>query len=113
MTTSAHVRQVLVEFPGILLAAFQPTLEAIQRMSKYGDVPFAAALVPETAHTDDKKIRWPRYTDPPRFSWDLSPITGDQNPLNLNRYQDLDLDSLKQYSTLDDAQCKALIAALS
>lgn len=113
MTTTAHVRQVLVEFPGVLLAAFQHTLEAIQRMSKHGQVPFAPILVPDTALAGDKVVQWPRYTTPPGFFWDLSCLTADHRPLHLTRNQAFNIEALKSQSTLDAAQCKALVAALS
>ncbi|MDI1487639.1 MAG: hypothetical protein OHK93_006909 [Ramalina farinacea] len=113
MTTTAHVRQVLVEFPGVLLAAFQHTLEAIQRMSKHGQVPFAPILVPDAALAGDKVVQWPRYTTPTGFFWDLSCLTADHRPLHLARNQAFNIEALKSQSTLDEAQCKALVAALS
>lgn len=41
-------RQSLVEFPGVLLPSFQPTLQALQKMSKTLDLPFADIIVPDS-----------------------------------------------------------------
>ena len=43
----AHkLRQSLVEFPGILLPSFQPTLQALQKMSRTLDLPSLSSSLP-------------------------------------------------------------------
>ena len=111
---NTKVKQVLVEFPGVLLPSFQPTLEALQRMSIHGDVPFSATLVPNSGvlpHAD--RLSCPRYALQPRFAFDLSPILSDGDPLYLKRSEDFNIAALRERSTLDEAQCRALIGALS
>ena len=106
--------QVLVEFPGVLLPSFQPTLEALQRMSSQGNVPFSDILVSNSAaHGADPPIHWPRYAMQPGFSFDLSSITTDGHPLRLSRSGTFDMAELLKHSTLDESQGRALIGSLS
>ncbi|CAL8575011.1 hypothetical protein XPA_000956 [Xanthoria parietina] len=56
----AHkLRQSLVEFPGILLPSFQPTLQALQKMSRTLDLPFAQFIAPEKQNAGDFDIPAP------------------------------------------------------
>ena len=109
---ASNVEQVIVEFPGVLLPSFQPTLEALQRMSCHVEVPFSEMLLP-SEQPDSVQVPWPAYATQPNFAFDLSPIVFGKEPLFLQQNKVFDLDSLKERSTLDDAQCKALVGALS
>ena len=51
----------LVEFPGVLLPAFLPTLRALQQMSNSLDVPFADMLAPEGSDGELVDVPPPRY----------------------------------------------------
>ncbi|KAG8528996.1 uncharacterized protein KY384_006685 [Bacidia gigantensis] len=105
--------QLLVEFPGILLPSFQPTLEALQRMSAAKDIAFPSKLCPEAAvRPEDKEAQWPRYTHQPRFAFDLKTILQDRESLLLQKGEPFDIEALKKRSTLDGAQCRALVGAL-
>lgn len=106
------VEQVIVEFPGVLLPSFQPTLEALQHMSRHVEVPFSDLLLP-SQDSGPVQTSWPAYATQPQFAFDLSPIVTEGEPLYLQQNELFDLNSLKERSTLDDAQCKALVGALS
>ena len=109
---SSHLQQVLVEFPGVLLPSFQPTLVALQRMSRHPDVPFAHLLLPGVEE-ESRETAWPAYATQPGFAFDLGSIARDGNHLYLSRNTAFDPSVLKARTTLDDAQCSALIGALS
>ena len=109
---TSNVEQVLVEFPGVLLPSFQPTLEALQRMSRHAKVPFSEMLLPNQI-PGSGQTSWPAYATQPCFAFDLSPILVQGEPLYLQQDEAFDFRSLKERSTLDDAQCKALVGALS
>ena len=106
-----NVRQVLVEFPGVLLPSFRPTLEALKGMSKRGEVPFAHLIAP-VQPVEDVEIIPPAYATQPGFAFNLRPIAnGVSMPLRIST--PFDTDSLKLHSTLDDAQCTAVVNALT
>lgn len=106
------VEQVIVEFPGVLLPSFQPTLEALQRMSKHVDIPFSDLLLPKQ-EPGPVQTSWPAYATQPHFAFNLSPVVTDGEPLYLQQNEAFDFTGLKERSTLDEAQCKALVGALS
>lgn len=108
----SNVEQVIVEFPGGLLPSFQPTLEALQRMSRHVDIPFSDLLLPKQ-EPGPVQTSWPAYATQPHFAFNLSPVVTDGEPLYLQHNKPFDFNSLKQRSTLDEAQCKALVGALS
>ena len=107
-----QTQKVLVEFPGILLPSFQPTLEALQRMSQTPSIPFSHLLLPN-CKSNNRQIAWPAYATQPGFAFDMRSITQDGSHLYLSRNNDFDHAALKARTTLDDAQCTSLIGALS
>lgn len=113
--TETNVRQVLVEFPGVLLPSFRPTLEALKEMSKRGDIPFRnliAPVVTDGEALDYTELGPPGYASQLGFTFDLHPITGN-HALTLDPLKTFESTSLMQHTTLDEAQCKALVNALS
>ena len=50
---ACKLQQSLIEFPGILLASFQPTLQALQRMSRTLDLPFSQFIAPDIQFAGD------------------------------------------------------------
>ena len=109
---SKQSHQVLVEFPGILLPSFEPTLKALQRMSQAHDIPFSDLLLPGS-ETADGHLLWPAYATQPSFSFDLGCITQDKGHLRLAQGHAFDYNALKAKTSLDNAQAHALIGALS
>ncbi|KAI9743632.1 MAG: hypothetical protein M1818_002948 [Claussenomyces sp. TS43310] len=112
---SAHIapsktRQSLVEFPGVLLPSFQPTLQALQKMSREMSLPFAEIVAPDP-QTSAAVIKPPAYAAKRGFSYDLRVLAG--VPMTLTPGQPFDFTKLEGGSTLDKAQQFAVIQALS
>ncbi|KAL8857169.1 MAG: hypothetical protein Q9178_006224 [Gyalolechia marmorata] len=80
-----------VEFPGLLLPSFQPTLEALQQMSQRLDLPFTEHLAPEVPE------QWAQVTAPPLLSA--------QRPFDWNAFDNI--------TSLDEAKQAAVIHALN
>lgn len=104
----------LVEFPGILLPSFQPTLLALQRMQKSEDIPMSEFLA--TDHFDSQivmtNIPPPVYAASPGFYFDLKCLMDDGSKLEVRHSQPVDIEKLQQHSALDDAQAVALTRTL-
>ena len=103
----------LLEFPGVLLPAFQHTLVALQRMSESLDLPFAKLLAPDQDFQEDQEIEPPAYTKKPGFSYNLSSLSPTNANLALDLVAPIDASALSEQTTLDDAQAEALVSALS
>ena len=100
----------MVEFPHALLPSFLPIL---QRMTKTGDLPFSELLAPSSQPTSPIYIPPPVYAQEPGFQFDLNRITKGNQNLTLSPNESFDIDTLRNSSTLDDAQATALVEALS
>ncbi|KAH8587828.1 P-loop containing nucleoside triphosphate hydrolase protein, partial [Bisporella sp. PMI_857] len=109
--THLNSRQSLVEFPGVLLPSFQPTLQALQKMSRTLDLPFAEIIAPELQSSDATVMQQPDYTTRRGFKFNLDVLAGE--PLAMTPGQAFDFEKLRQGSTLDNAQQSAVIQALS
>lgn len=109
---AGKLHQSLVEFPGILLPSFQPTLQAIQGMSRTLDLPFSQFIAPGIQHAGDLDVPAPAYSRTPGFSFNLETLTGGKQ-LRLTPGQPFDDTILRARSTLDDAQRSSTIKALS
>jgi len=114
-------QNILVEFPGVLLATFFPILENLQQMQRASRLPFENWILsnPAIGHV----VNVPQLRIPPSlyargrgFVFDLRPILKDStHSLALSPTSD-DHDmprKLEQHTTLDRGQCEALIAALT
>ena len=106
----SKTRQSLVEFPGVLLPSFQPTLQALQKMSGKLSLPFAE-IVASDSQTSAAVIKPPAYATKRGFSFNLDVLAG--VPLTLTPGQSFDFTKLDGGSTLDEAQQFAVIQALS
>ncbi|OBT49193.1 hypothetical protein VE00_00082 [Pseudogymnoascus sp. WSF 3629] len=106
----SKARQSLVEFPGVLLPSFQPTLQALQKMSRTLDLPFAEIIAPN-AQGSAVVINPPAYATKRGFSFSLDVLAG--VPLFLTPRQPFDYTKLQEGSTLDEAQQHAVVQALS
>lgn len=112
LSKRAQSRQCLVEFPGILLPAFRPTLEALQRMSRTLDLPFAEFIAPESHVLDNADVTPPAYTKNPGFTFNLENLT-QGSPLNFKPGKHFDFEKLSRASKLDKTQQNSVIHALS
>ncbi|TGJ82142.1 hypothetical protein E0Z10_g6593 [Xylaria hypoxylon] len=106
-------QRCLVEFPGVLLASFQHTLEALQRMSKAPDIPFIDLLAPATPTAGIVEVPPPQYATKAGFSFNLECLAKDGTKLSFSPTQHLDPKTLTQHSTLDETQSSALLDSLS
>ena len=105
------LRQSLVEFPGILLPSFRPTLQALQKMSRTLDLPFSQFIAPDIQYAGDVDIPAPAYSRRPGFAFNLETLAGGEQ-LRLTPGQPFNDNTLREKSTLDDAQQLSTINAL-
>ena len=105
----------LVEFPGVLLPAFQPTLSAMQSLSQGLDLPFPSLIVPAIRAEGSVKVPLPRYAQRQGFRLNLRAICqGSQDLLfDPTDLKSSDVEALKGASTLDDSQASALLHSLT
>lgn len=109
---SSRSQNTLVEFPGILLPSFKPTLEALQTMSQSLDLPFQHLIAPDKGIVENITLEPPAYSRRPGFTYDISPLTGDE-PLTFNPGQPFDHEKLEGTTLLDQAQQASALHALS
>ena len=108
---TSKLRQSLVEFPGILLPSFRPTLQALQKMSRTLDLPFSQFIAPDIQYAGHVDIHAPAYSRKRGFTFNLETLTGGE-PLRLEPGKPFDDTILREKSTLDDAQRLSTINAL-
>ena len=111
------VNLALVEFPGVLLPSFRPTLRALQSISSRGEVPFSDVIVPAHPQPANQEgnttpVQPPLYSLRQGFQFDLSDIA-DGKPMHLSPHDRFDFTSLLRSSKLDESQCRALLSALT
>ena len=93
-------------------AAILPTDSASNsKMSRTLDLPFSQFIAPDKQHAGDVKITAPAYSRKPRFAFNLETLTGGTQ-LRLIPGQPFDDTTLRERSTLDDAQRVSTINAL-
>jgi len=78
------------------------------------EMPFSDLLAPLDNYSDwvTAEVSPPAYSLQPGFRYNLSSITGGA-ALSLSVREHFDTQTLMQQSTLDDAQCNALVHALT
>lgn len=109
---SSRSQNTLVEFPGILLPSFKPTLEALQAMSRSLDLPFQDIIAPDKGSIGNITLEPPAYSRRPGFTYDISPLTGGE-ALTFNPGQPFDHEKLESTTLLDQAQQTSALHALS
>ena len=103
----------LVEFPGVLLPAFQPTLRALQKMKADGNLPFSEFLAPIGPQKSSSiPVPPPQYAQKPGFGFNLRCLMKNNADLTLRPGQPFDIRKFQDNSTLDDAQAIALVNTL-
>jgi hypothetical protein len=118
----------LVEFPGVLLAAYKAILESLRTRSQHPFMPFSNILCPlpderqnyDPRHNQTVKVPPPLYASSEGFQFDLQALKhggASPEPLFLSSEASPDdhglLIKLERETTLDFGQCKGLIAALT
>lgn len=110
---SSPNRYFLVEFPGVLLPAFQYTLSALQEMTGRPQIPFANIIAPTAVASADVQVPRPNYSLQPGFEFNLSCLSTDDTALSHAPHQPLDPAELSNHSSLDPTQSSALLDTLS
>ncbi|OTA83205.1 hypothetical protein M434DRAFT_378439 [Hypoxylon sp. CO27-5] len=105
-------KRSLVEFPGVLLPSFKPTLSALQRLSKTLDLPFTDLLAPISDGPTQVTIPMPLYATKPGFVFNLKCLTSDESDLLFSPQDAPDPFELCARSSLDEGQAIALLNSL-
>ncbi|KAK0931386.1 hypothetical protein LTR91_000335 [Friedmanniomyces endolithicus] len=118
LTTGPAEQLSLVEFPGVLLPTFMPTLQAMQNMSETLDLPFAEVLAPVStaANVDDEiDVGPPNYATKPGFRYDLSAVTKAGRQLFMTSARNVEEMTLEltTHSSLDFGQAQSVVSSLS
>ncbi|KAG9842726.1 hypothetical protein KCU98_g8248, partial [Aureobasidium melanogenum] len=105
----------LVEFPGVLLPAFLPTLTALKAISRSGNLPFSDFLAPSQGSGESTVVvPPPAYAQRAGFRFELDSIIQDEtSAFDPTKLKQADIDSLQKASSLDDTQASALLSSLS
>lgn len=118
----ASPKNWIVEFPGVLLGTFVPILENLQQMQKVSRLPFQEWIVPYPVEPEMARnisqinVPPPLYVRSAGFEFDLKPILTDMGSFFLESISATDPQTqqeLQKRTSLDDGQCKALVAALT
>ncbi|KAK0821171.1 hypothetical protein LTR75_000972 [Friedmanniomyces endolithicus] len=118
LTTGPAEQLSLVEFPGVLLPTFMPTLQAMQNMSETLDLPFAEVLAPVSTAAnidDDIDVGPPNYATKPGFRYDLSAVTNAGRQLFMTSARNIEEMTLEltTHSSLDFGQAQSVVSSLS
>ncbi|KAI0836843.1 P-loop containing nucleoside triphosphate hydrolase protein [Hypoxylon sp. FL0890] len=105
-------KESLVEFPGLILPAFKPTLSALQQLSRSLDLPFIDFLAPTSDGPTQVTIPPPLYAMKPGFMFNLKCLISDDSDLFFSPRDTPDPEELCTRSSLDKGQATALLHAL-
>jgi len=105
----------LVEFPGVLLPAFMPTLTALKAIFKSGELPFSHFLAPPQGSGEETAVvPPPTYTQRAGFRFNLrSVVQNGDFSFDPSSLKQSDIKDLQEASTLDETQASALLNSLS
>ncbi len=114
--SSQRSNGLLVEFPGVIPATFVPVLENLQKLLVSRRSALLKWLLEPGSDIPKPSMLPPVYARLPGFTFDLSPVITDptisvdfEPGANTARMEE----NLKHLTTLDQGQCKALLAGLS
>lgn len=103
----------LVEFPGVLLPGFEPTLRALQSISESQNLPFPDLLLPADSSRGGKRsIPPPAYALKRGFVFNLRCLMNNGKDFHVRAGQPVDVEYLHENSSLDGAQAEALVHSL-
>lgn len=103
----------LVEFPGILLASFKHTLDALKEMRQKPYMPFIDLLAPTDIKFTEASIQPPQYARAADFAFDLRCLTNDDTEFLVSPQHLPDPKTVKSRTSLDVTQASALLNTLS
>lgn len=101
----------LVEFPGVLVPAFEPTLIALQNMLKTKDMPFVDAITTGKGNSSTDGIS--RYARALDFQLDLGVLSSSKSSLPFSPHKPFIASELVADTTLDEGRAQALLYCLS
>ncbi|KAF4244417.1 hypothetical protein CNMCM6805_008669 [Aspergillus fumigatiaffinis] len=101
----------VIEFPGILLAGFEPTLRALKKIKENRELPFLEILVPN-GDVGPVDVPPPLYALRPGFRFNLRCLMNNKADLYIQADKPVDIEYLQRNSTLDRAQARALVNSL-
>lgn len=115
---SGYAQLSIVEFPGVLLPSFEPTLKAMQHISETLDMPFSHILAPASGPehpNEEMDVQPPTFATRPGFKYDLSKVTTANEAFHFTPGEDITdaAAKLAQSSTLDLGQAQAVIGSLA
>ena len=103
----------LVEFPGVILPAFEPALQALQSMKVARNLPFSELFVPWVYDDFNISDMAPAlYASQPGFAFNLRCLMKNDTNFYVRVDQPSDVKYVQDHSTLDGAQARALISCL-
>ncbi|KAF4199893.1 hypothetical protein CNMCM8927_004443 [Aspergillus lentulus] len=101
----------IIEFPGILLAGFEPTLRALKKIKENRELPFLEILVPN-GDVGPVDVPPPLYALRPGFRFNLRCLMNNKADLYIQANKPVDIEYLQRNSALDRAQARALVNSL-
>jgi len=121
LSVRKNTADLLIEFPGLLLATFVPILENLQSMQSVARLPFKELIlshqgISSTEGSVKSHILSPLYTRQNGFKFDLQAILKDPSASLTLAPGSVEQDmprKLELLTPLDKGQCEALIAALT
>ncbi|KAF2092264.1 P-loop containing nucleoside triphosphate hydrolase protein, partial [Saccharata proteae CBS 121410] len=109
--TNSPAKQCLVEQPGTLVPSFKPSLDVLQEYSQTRNMPFADLLCC-SGQTGLITMAPPAYSND-EFRFNLRSIMKDGRSAFLTPHKHFEMDVLREGSSLDEGQAKALVNALT
>lgn len=108
---------ILVEFPGLLFASFEPVLKCLQQLHRNPTLPFGQWLVPAPdfayqALDGVLKVPPPLYMTKRGVEINLSCIAKDRHRLVHSADKPVQIKDLLEHTTLDYGQCQGLLLSL-
>lgn len=112
--TGSSPQRYLVEFPGVLLASFKHTLEALQKLSQKPDLPFTNLIAPETPIPGAEiHVPAPLYARAPDFELNLSCLANNRKSFSASLGHLPPAEEVSSRTGLDLTQSQALLSTLS
>lgn len=110
--------RILVEFPGILLASFLHTLQALQAGTEKLNIPFSELLAPEEDEADRERGQYmtippPQYARKPGFVFDMRCLATDKDALEHSVGKPTTSQEVCERTKFDTTQSTAILEALS
>lgn len=112
-STGPSRHRYLVEFPGVLLASFKHTLDALKQMCQQPKMPFVDLLAPDNVTVTEANPRPPLYARKAGFTFDIRCITHDNSEFLVSPQQRPSPKLVESRTALDLTQSAALLNTLS